>query len=115
MDWPEIKELTAQLGVAKDALHIYFGILIQILAAAGLRRRLGTWMPWAAVLLAVIGNEALDLRYSQERQIQDWQVLEAGRDVLNTILVPTLLLILCRYAPNLFARRAAKVAKGSAN
>jgi hypothetical protein len=66
MDWLEFKNLAAGLGLGKDALHIYFAFLIHILAAAGLRRPLGHWMPWAVVLLAAMLNEVLDIRFGNE-------------------------------------------------
>jgi hypothetical protein len=108
MDWLWVKDLISHLGVAKDALHIYFAVLIQILAAAGLRRPLSNWMPWAVVLLAAMLNEVMDLQFEDEPQVQEWQRVGARHDILNTMILPSVLLILCRFAPQLFTTRLIK-------
>jgi hypothetical protein len=110
MDWLGIKDFFAQIGVGKDALHIYFAFLIQILAAAALRRPLSNWMPWAVVLLAAMSNEVMDIRYGQEPEVREWQVIGARHDILNTMVLPTLMLILCRLTPGLFRKRARRAA-----
>ncbi len=102
MDWVDIKELASHLGVAKDALHIYLAFSIQVAAAALFRRPMSSWIPWACVLSAELLNEFLDVHYGEELQMQEWQVLGAKHDILNTMVLPTLLLLLCRYSPRLF-------------
>ncbi len=106
MDWLGVKELAAQLGVEKDALHVYGAFLIQITAAILLRRPLSSWIPWFVVLAAALLNEYFDIRFGEEAQVQKWQLLGARHDIVNTMVLPTLLLLLCRCAPFLFARRA---------
>jgi hypothetical protein len=92
------------MGVGKDALHIYLAFVIQVLAAGVLRRPLSDWMPWAVVLLAAMLNEVLDIRYGREPQVQEWQRVEARRDLVNSMILPTVILLLSRYLPSLFRR-----------
>jgi hypothetical protein len=114
MNWVDFKDLASHLGVAKDALHIYLAFSIQVAAAALLRRPMSSWIPWACVLAAELLNEFLDIHYGEELQMQEWQVLGAKHDVLNTMALPTLLLLLCRYAPGLFVRRLKAAPTGAA-
>jgi hypothetical protein len=106
MDWLGVKELASQLGVEKDALHVYGAFLIQVAAGILLRRPLSSWIPWFVVLVAALLNEFLDIRFGGEAQVQEWQLLGARHDLINTMVLPTLLLLLCRYAPFLLTRRA---------
>jgi hypothetical protein len=103
--WDALKEFATHVGVAKDALHVYLAFLIQVIAAIVLRRPLSNWMPWAVALLAAMLNEVLDIRYGREPQVQEWQQVEARRDIINSIVLPTLILLLSRYLPWLFRRR----------
>lgn len=102
MDWMGLKGLAADLSVAKDALHVYGAFVVQIAAAALLRRPLGSWIPWFVVLALELVNESLDIFFGEETHIQQWQIDGARHDILNTMVMPTALLLLCRYAPALF-------------
>lgn len=97
-----LKGLAAELSVAKDALHVYAAFVGQVAAAALLRRPLSSWWPWFAVLFLELVNESLDIFFGEEAHVQAWQLLGARHDILNTMVLPTLLLILCRAAPTLF-------------
>lgn len=97
-----LKGLAADLTVAKDALHVYGAFAIQIAAAALLRRPLSSWIPWYIVLALEITNEALDILLGEEAHVQPWQLEGARHDLVNTMVLPTALLLLCRYAPALF-------------
>lgn len=108
MDWMGMKGLAAQLTVEKDALHVYSAFFIQVSVAALFRKSLAHWLPWVAVLALAIGNEALDIQYGEEAQVQEWQLAGARHDLVNTMILPTLLLLLCRFAPLLFRRPAAQ-------
>ena len=109
MYWAEFKEVAAHLLITKDALHVYGAFMIQVLAAAALRRPISSWLPWACVLGAELLNEFLDIYFGNELSVQGWQLLGAEHDVLNTMLLPTALLFLCRYANGLFHKPAPAV------
>jgi hypothetical protein len=102
MDWGEFKTVSETFAISKDALHIYAAFVIQAAAAAVLRRPFGSIWPWLAVLVAEAINEYLDIRYSNETSLQAWQIAEAQHDIINTMLLPSALLLLCRYRAKLF-------------
>lgn len=100
MDWEAIKTAVALwTGLERDALHIYAAILIQIAAAALLRRTLASPWPWLVVLVFALANEWLDLH--RDDLIEDWEKGSSLHDLWNTMLVPTILALLARFAPRL--------------
>lgn len=103
MNWIELKFwIERAVGLDKDALHIYAAFLIQVAAALLLRRSLGAKLPWSCVLAAVLINEALDLH--AEVWPDHWQQYRASiHDIINTMVLPTLLLGMVRYLPKLTA------------
>lgn len=107
MDWHQIKEwITAESGLNMDALHVHAGVLAQIAVAIVLRKRLSSPWPWLAVAVAAVLNEMYDYSYEVWPTRED-QFLESVKDVWNTMLLPTVLLILARFAPGLFTRPSA--------
>lgn len=103
MDWTTIKtEFAAWTGLDRDALHVYAGLLGSIVAAAVMRRTLASPLPWLLVLLAEVGNEASDMLH--DGLIEQWEVDGARHDLWNTMVAPTLLLLLARFAPGLMSR-----------
>jgi signal transduction histidine kinase len=102
LDWNQIKEVIAVwTDLERDALHIYAALLVQVAAALVLRRRLSHWLPWAAVLAFAIGNEWLDTY--RDDLVEQWELDASLHDLWNTMLLPSLLLLLVRFAPRLFA------------
>ncbi len=110
MDWMAFKTYLATLVVEKDALHIYAAVGIQLAVAALSRRSLAHWLPWTVVLAAEIMNEGFDMWFGEEPHIARWQVDGATHDFFNTMALPTLLMLLTRYAPSLFAPPQARPA-----
>jgi hypothetical protein len=102
MDWHEVKQwISGTSGLDMDSLHVHVGVLAQVAAAFLLRRRLSSIWPWLTVAAAVLANEAYDYQY--EIWPTRWeQVLEGVKDVWNTLLLPTMLLLLTRFTPGLF-------------
>ncbi len=96
MNWIDVKlEIGRLVGLDKDALHIYAGLLIQAIAALLLRRSFAAKLPWLCVLAAILINEWLDLH--AEIWPDRWQQYRASiHDILNTMALPTVLLILAR-------------------
>lgn len=112
MDWYGFKEwVEMSTGLHMDALHVHAGVLCLILAALVLRRPLRSPLPWLVVLAIVLANEAYDLSYDPwpaRADIwpnRDTQFAESLKDAWNTMLVPTVLLILCRFAPQILVGR----------
>jgi hypothetical protein len=84
------------VGLAKDALHVHVGLALFLGSAALFRWKLSSWRPWLAVAVAVAIGELWDLRDSfvhdtPIRLAANWQ------DIWNTLLWPTVLLLLARW------------------
>lgn len=103
MNWLGFKLEAARMLFEKDALHIYAALVIQIVVAKLSRRSLGHFLPWLAVLAIELVNEGLDIFRGGEPRLMPWQVVSAVHDIFNTMILPTVLLMLCRHAPSLFA------------
>lgn len=103
MDWEVMKQaVAAWTGLERDALHIYAAILIQLGSAALLRRTLASPWPWLVVLAFALANEWLDV--NRDRLFEEWEKGAALHDLWNTMLAPTLLLLVVRFAPRLTTR-----------
>ena len=102
MDWLDLKHEAARMLFEKDALHIYAALFVQIAAAHLSRRSLGHAFPWLAVLVLELINEVVDIARGGEPALMPWQVVSAVHDMINTMILPTVLLVLCRRAPALF-------------
>lgn len=109
MDWYQVKvALATAVGVSHDALHVLLGVLAQVVLALLLGRRLSHPLPWLVVLMAALLNEWSDFRLELwPDQAAQWG--ESLKDMLVTMLLPTLLLLLARYHPRLFDDRCVVV------
>jgi hypothetical protein len=92
---------------SSDALHVIAGVVVWIVAAIVLRRRLGEWLPWLVLAALLAFNEAVDL------WVERWpdaamQYGESAKDVLLTLALPTLLMAVVRLRPALFSAGARK-------
>ena len=84
------------VGLSKDALHIYVGLAVFLLAAFLLRRPLRDWRPAAAVVLVALAGEIWDLvewtnRGNPPRWGNHWH------DLWNTMFWPLVLFGLARW------------------
>jgi len=114
MEWVEFKEYLSQVtDLDQDSLHVYAALLIQLGAAALLRRPVAHPAPWLAVLAVLTVNEAIDLG-AGGRGIEPWQILGGLRDLLNTMALPTVLLLAARYTPGLLTGPAPAAAAAGA-
>lgn len=89
--------LVENLHLAKDALHIYVALIVFLGSCLLFKWKASRWKPWLAVLAAALLGEAWDLR--------DAVVYDTGvnlwvnwKDVWNTMLVPTVLMLAARYS-----------------
>lgn len=80
-------------GLSPDAVQIYAAVLAQLLAAAVLRRSLAQPVPWLCALAV-----ALAWQWAGGSKLPWPQGLAA------TMAIPTLLLVLVRFAPALLLR-----------
>lgn len=103
--WYEFKELVRHgLGWPMDTLHVMGGVLLQLALAALLRTSLASKWPWLIVLGLEVANEAYDLWFERWPSL-GMQMGEGLRDVIGTMLLPTVLLWTARARPRLLAGR----------
>ena len=113
MNWVELKHWLSDItDLSQDALHIYAALLCQAGAAFLFRTSIARLGPWLFVLLVLAVNEVGDL-LEPGRAIETWQILGGIRDLWNTMLLPTVLLLLARYAPGIMRREAPDTATES--
>ena len=86
----------AELGLGKDALHIYVGLTLFLTSALLLRWPLRSWRPWLVAAVAALIGEVWDLRDSV---VYDTPIRLAAnaRDIVNTLFWPTVLMLLARW------------------
>ena len=107
MNFVEFKHsLEVTTGLHQDSLHIFVALLIQILVAAVSRRGVAHPLPWICVLLAELVNEGLDLHLVRLRTGPD--IWASVHDVWNTMLLPTMLLVIGRFAPWMLQPRSGR-------
>lgn len=89
------------LSISHDSLHVIVGVLLWLALGLLLRRPLTSWRPWLWLFAAILWNEAVDLwveRWPDPSQ----QYGEGAKDLLLTMLVPTILMLAARSRPDLF-------------
>lgn len=102
LDWYQLKLfLQHASAVDMDSLHVLLGVAVQFVVALALRVPVTRWTPWLAVILIEIVNEWNDLRVEQWPDA-GMQYGEAAKDILLTLVLPTLILSVARLRPNLF-------------
>lgn len=101
MQWFEIKNwLELVTGLDRDSLHIYAAVGVQLVVALFVRRSVASIWPWLAVISVAFGNEYLDYqRAGDDPGILRLASEEAWRDIWNTMLLPTVLLLIARFWP----------------
>ncbi|WP_373491976.1 hypothetical protein [Parasphingorhabdus sp.] len=108
MDWFEIKNwLELSTGLDRDSLHIYAGVGVQLFVALILRRSLASPVPWLFVVVAALANEYYDYMglpesFGDAPKFFD----EAVSDVWNTLLLPSLFLVIARFWPTWLTGKA---------
>ncbi len=78
------------LPLTKDAIHVYIGFLCLLVALIVLRRKITSF--WALVpgLVVSLAMEVFDLR-------DGFTLVESAKDLVNTNLIPLLLVLLARW------------------
>ncbi|WP_375396273.1 hypothetical protein [uncultured Sphingomonas sp.] len=87
--------LVDHFGLAKDALHIYVGLTLFLLAALLFRWPVSSWRPWAVAVGAAMLGELADLRdvvafHMTIHLADNWH------DIWNTSFWPTVIMVLAR-------------------
>lgn len=85
------RELGEQLGASEALLHVHVGLIIFVLTALVLRRRMASILPLTIVIALAVLNEIVDLMGPSPAPL--WR---SGIDILNTIAWPLVLFLLAR-------------------
>lgn len=84
-------------GLERDALHIYVSLIVFFGSCLLLRWKAWQIRPLLMVLLAALTGEVLDLAYQHELGMQLlWA--ESAKDIVNTCMVPTILMLMARLS-----------------
>ncbi len=92
------------IAFSDDALHVMLGVVLLLIVALVTRRSISRWLPWLIVLALELANEAVDL-WVERWPVPAEQYGEGMKDVLLTMVLPTLLLMVARLLPGLFRSR----------
>ena len=82
--------LALTTGATKELLHVHFGLLIFVVVAVVLRRRMHSWWPVLTVLAFALLNEVVDYFGTE------WPPLASFFDVINTTFWPFILFLVAR-------------------
>ena len=89
------------LTISHDTLHLMVGLLVWLATGLLTRRSLASWRPWLWLLALILWNEMVDLwveRWPDAGQ----QYGEGFKDLLLTMAVPTIVMTVARWRPELF-------------
>ena len=95
------------VAITHDTLHVMVGVLLWLLLGVAMRRPLSSWYPWLWLLAFILWNETVDL------WVEQWpdpgqQYGEGAKDVLLTMILPTVLMFAVRFRPGMFVRSGRK-------
>ncbi|HEY9553628.1 hypothetical protein [Allosphingosinicella sp.] len=91
--------LSEYTGAQEGLLHVHFGLLIFVITALLLKRRMRSPWPLAAVAFFAVANEVVDYIGPEP-----WPLWGSLVDVLNTLFWPAMLFLLARRGRNLGSR-----------
>jgi hypothetical protein len=83
-------EIMASVGLSKDALHVYVGLTVFLIALYLLRRRPRSLIPLLVVALIAVLGEIVDAR-DDVRSLGNWRWRASLHDVWNTLFWPSVL------------------------
>jgi len=95
------------LAISHDSLHVLVGVLLWVALGLLLRRPLTSWRPWLWLLADILWNETVDL-WVERWPDPGMQYGEGAKDLLLTMIIPTVLMWAARARPDLFRTGARK-------
>ena len=103
-DWYQVKLfLERASGFSMDSLHVMVGVVVQLAIAILFRTSVARPWPLLSVLVLELINEASDFRVEIWPQ-PGMQLGESAKDVILTMLLPTLIFLVARYRPKLLVQ-----------
>ena len=93
--------------IEHGTIHVVAGVLIWLALAVVFRRSVTSRLPWLGLFALILWNETVDL------WVERWpdpgtQYGEGAKDILLTMLVPTIIMVAVIFRPQLFQHRASK-------
>ncbi|MCR2833664.1 hypothetical protein [Parerythrobacter lacustris] len=95
-------------GLAKDALHIYVALIVYAASCIMFGWKTWQWRTLVPVLLVALANEVNDILFNLEIEKNPY-IWSSVHDMVNTMMLPVLLLALSRWT-GIFARPLAEPA-----
>lgn len=93
--WGGMKtRIETKLGLSADAMHVHLSILILLFFALVTRKRLYHPLPWLLTLAVELCNEFIDMNQPVGSIESNWPA--SRHDIMNTMFLPTVLLVLLR-------------------
>jgi hypothetical protein len=97
LGWYQVKLFIEHAsGISMDALHVLVGFILFLLAARLLKTGIASPLPWLALLMLELLNEAYDLKVELWPNLGS-QLGEGAKDILLTMALPSLMLIAARF------------------
>lgn len=88
-----------QLGLSKDAIHIYVGVVCLLVSVLVFRLPLSSWKALILGLIVAVIMESLDLR-DDLASFGHFRWAASLKDLVNTNLIPLLIVLLAKkYLP----------------
>ncbi len=87
--------LVQAVGLSKDALHVYVGLIVFFVVVIALRKRSASPWPLTAVMMVAIVGELVDMR-DDISSLGVWRWRASIHDVLNTAFWPFVITVLVR-------------------
>ena len=107
LGWYQVKLFIEHAsGISMDALHVLVGFFLFVIAARLLRTGVASPRPWLALLLLELFNEAYDLHVERWPNLAS-QLGEGAKDILLTMVLPTLIMVVARWRPHWLVGRSA--------
>ena len=92
--------IEAATGLSTDALHVYVGLSIFLLAKLALPKHLNKLLPLAFVVVAAVMGELLDMR-DDINNLGYWRWQASLHDLVNTVFWPFILYVFIRSSQKL--------------
>lgn len=89
------------VAIEHGTLHVIAGVLIWLAVALFMRRPITSWYPWLWLFAIIAWNETVDL-WNEQWPDPGQQYGDGFKDLILTMLVPTVLMIAARVRPDLF-------------
>ena len=113
MLWVALKDgIVFYTGLERDAVHVHAALLLYIAAMVVFRRNRRSLVPWLVVMALALANEAVDFLFNLDMGSKE-AFSRVVKDLWNTMLWPTVLLVLGRYT-DWFQERPARPAEPDA-